>query len=219
MVSVWMALLSGGCHLLLPLSEGGDLGAGADGPSPDQRRPVDQPRAEGPVDTGTDGAGPESWPAPCAPGLLEHDPYGSATMRICEDPAGTARLQCEAAALCNSAGWALCTKTEFLANGGTDHPTTVVAWIAACSLLSGTQYGPPQDGPCNCVYTPVNDLTAAFWDCAGDNMILATGNPLGLVTSSTCSRVGTNTPGNGAYWLARYSYLAADVNGAVCCHK
>jgi len=123
------------------------------------------------------------------------------TMVICKDPSQLS--QCNAKPLCNiGLGWALCTASEFQANGGKDHAAPVQAWIAGCSTMESFKYLAPADGLCDC--------------SGGGTATVLLGKPLAIHSHGACRRIGEKSPATEAYWLPLYAHIA-NINAAVCC--
>jgi hypothetical protein len=128
--------------------------------------------------------------------------------------------QCGAASMCNiSAGWHLCTASEYLARypvvGLPPGSAFLNARLAGC-IRSGSAPYSPTDGVCACSGGTSTALEAS-WLCSGASYS-GSGNSasfMGVKTSGTCHRVGVNSSSTQGYWT--WDEATATLPDALCC--
>ncbi len=230
-----LSLLGGvGCHRLLPFSSQQESTRDqrapvADAAGSDQPREAPWPREAAPGDASR---------AEDAPALVDHRPADQAKLDwladACAASAGTMSMpgwassmrgcvtapdtydQCSAEQLCRtSAGWHLCSATEYKARGGLTTSTSgVVLWLGGCSVRLASSMQPLADGSCTCaaVLDPVP--ASANFSCNGTtgaaNYLLS----LGASTNGSCHSI-TGLPADQAYWLGIAP--TTKLGGAMCC--
>ena len=227
------ALALAGCDLIFPFSAGstgaialdaavtldaavdaaGDSERGADGQSANSDAIL--PTAEStifPLDTQPQD-GNASTACSAGPPIFT---WPGGKMVICSN-ATTSHTQCTAGSLC-AAGWHLCDASEYLTRGGASVQPNTAAWLAACIKRIGAELQ-PVDGFCNgnCATATVPTRTVA-WPCGGSTASQATSDqePLGLLAAALTRTVGTDQPGNCAYWFPqRVNWPSFR---AVCCN-
>lgn len=141
----------------------------------------------------------------------------SGKMVLCDAVSGGSE-QCGIDSLCNtSAGWHLCTATEYKAHGGTKSGAPKAAWLHAC-IRDGSTPHSPLDKLCKCLSDLDTVDTQISWNCVtGGGWKSTNAFHIGLVAQSKCQRVGENLPATEAFW--EYRKADAVVHAAVCCHN
>jgi hypothetical protein len=234
------SLAAASCHRVFPYSP-----ALSDGPraewSVDERttsetahrdgRPRDTSRGDGPnpADTAAQDLGgsdtlqsDSSTPTgPCTlPGTL--DLQVSPQLAFCSKPAPWPMSQCNAVTSCNlAAGWSLCRASVYKTLYANQAPPRADAWLAGCVRDGGDITFAPTDQPCSdCAPMPTGANLTNGWECGGSHQSWSGGISayVGVLTYSSCKRVGINDPSTAAYWWPVPASNAAGGAFAACCH-
>jgi hypothetical protein len=155
----------------------------------------------------------------CSQGQATPVAQWSGKMVLCDAVSGTD--QCNANSLCNtSAGWHLCTATEYLVHGGTKSGGPKAAWLQACIRDGGAPFK-PIDKICSACSSAVDvdGKAAVSWYCTtGSVLTSTTALYIGVTTSqSGCKRLGENLLATEAEWTHRKA--DSTVHAAACCHN
>jgi hypothetical protein len=136
-------------------------------------------------------------------------------MAVCS---AAGRDQCEVIDDCEP-GWHACTATDYVARGGRDvvpdfSSNTDRAWLAACVQDVGDSRF--RNVPCSHCGDASFEPVVQWW-CDGEVVYEGgmAGTTLGVVAGPECMRVGSNLPGNGAYWSA--SFTSGAPSFVMCC--
>jgi hypothetical protein len=132
--------------------------------------------------------------------------------------------QCLAPGYCNkSLGWNLCPASKYMQQYGTnpDNPPPIGntrAWIAGC-IRDGGGAQLPSDMVCSdCALSRGGNKITLAWDCKNGNPSYSNAQiRIGLVTSSTCNRVGDQINGQMAHWSPWGAVDELQISTVVCC--
>ena len=126
--------------------------------------------------------------------------------------------QCQAEKLCNaSAGWHLCTASEYRARGGQLGNRVINgAWIAAC-IRSGNAIHAPSNKICACLSGSNQKKEEVAWFCSSSFPLMMQSDSLylGVSTSTSCMYIGAKTALGGGYWTVNRPVGLSD--RALCC--
>lgn len=179
-------------------------------PAPDAEPPAPDMAAPSP-DLALDG--PAGLPPPCRGPLVFG--YPGTPMVICEYSPSLS--QCLAMLGCNYLeGWHVCTASEYLANGGNTRAAPYAGWIRSCIRNSAFGTNAPNDSVCSCSGPETVTSVEAGWPCSGAGTPTTSDQRyLGVVSHSSCQRVGIDATTSEAYWAPRPIY--SSTNYVVCC--
>jgi hypothetical protein len=235
-----VAALLCGCHRIFPFDlpdAPADLGVAVDGAKGDVLKTdadavmdlispadgkllQDGPQVDGPQVDGLPIDQMVTLTAPCSskgkPLVSPVAGWDSSKMRLCQKIGNSTLTQCQAAALCNPAGWSLCEPGDYRKNGGDIAGTSITAWLKACIRSGGTSYAPMSKicGGCNITTA---SKTPTHWSCSGTSFPISIYKYVGLRTGDSCKRVGVNHTNNEGFWIPSTSSTST-TDGAVCCH-
>lgn len=156
-------------------------------------------------------------PAACQSGYQVAQIYGS-KMAICQSTTGAKFFQCNANQACNVANnWHVCLASEFVARGGENTSSTIVAWIEGCLANGGSVSSSPSSTFCSCTQASGISSRIIGYDCTDNTKTSTSTAPyLGLVTNAQCWKLGSNLSASKAgYWSA--TEALAMLSAAVCC--
>lgn len=149
----------------------------------------------------------------CTLGRLRYV-YPSGTMVIC----GSEGIldQCSSEGLCSSTGpWKPCTATEYQQRGGASIPMPIQAWIGGC-VREGATPTAPSNSSCSVCSQARDQLHDLGWACSTSTVTFSDSyTNVGVMTATTCNRVGIDDPSTEAYWQASGSTKA--YSSTLCC--